>query len=103
MHGVYDFCLSMQLAGNMSYFSMLVFVILTRKFLTLVSVARARERTAHPRVLETFALGVTVVVGTSYVYASSIVGPKQAAAALAEGMLGLAIILIVFVQELRRV
>jgi RsiW-degrading membrane proteinase PrsW (M82 family) len=103
MHGIYDFCLSGLLAENLSYFSMCVFVLLTRRFLTLVSVARTKERTAHPRVLETFALGVTVVVGSSFVYASALVGPKHAATALAEGMLGLAIILIIFVQQLRQV
>ncbi|MGO9708870.1 MAG: PrsW family glutamic-type intramembrane protease [Polyangiaceae bacterium] len=103
MHGIYDFCLSERALGNLSWFSMGVFLLLTRQFLGLVSVARTKERTAHPRVLETFAVGMAIVVGTSFVYASALVGPGPAAAALAEGLLGLAIIVFIFVQELRRV
>jgi protease PrsW len=103
MHGIYDFCLSERAFGNLSYFSMIVFVILTRRFLELVSVARAKERAANPRVLETFAIGMAVVIGTSFVYASALVGPGPAAAALVEGLLGLAIIILIFVRELRRV
>jgi hypothetical protein len=103
MHGMYDFCLSERALGNLSWFSMGVFLVLTRQFLGLVSVARTKERTAHPRLLETFAVGMAIVVGTSFVYASALVGPGPAAAALAEGLLGLAIIVFIFVQELRRV
>ena len=103
MHGIYDFCLSERAYGNISYFSMGVFFLLTRQFLALVSAARAKERSAHPRLLETFSLGMAIVVGTSFVYASALVGPGPAAAALAEGLLGLAIIIFIFVQELRRV
>ncbi len=103
MHGVYDFCLSERKLPNISYLSMLVFFLLTRQFLALVSYARARERAAHPRLLETFSFGMAIVVGASFVYASALVGPGPAAAALAEGLLGLAIIIYIFVQELRRV
>jgi RsiW-degrading membrane proteinase PrsW (M82 family) len=103
MHGIYDFCLSERAYGNISYFSMGVFLLLTRQFLALVSAARARERSAHPRLLETFSFGMAIVVGSSFVYASALVGPGRAAAALAEGLLGLAIIIFIFVQELRRI
>ncbi len=103
MHGIYDFCLSSRVLGNISYFSMGVFLLLTRQFLALVSVARAKERTVRPRLLETFSFGMAIVVGSSFVYASALVGPGPAAAALAEGLLGLAIIIFIFVQELRRV
>ena len=68
-----------------------------------LSAARAKERAPHPRLLETFAFGMAIVVGSSFVYASALVGPGPAAAALAEGLLGLAIIMFIFVQELRRV
>ncbi len=103
MHGIYDFCLSSRAFGNISYFSMGVFLLLTRQFLGFVSAARAKERAVPPRLLETFAFGMAIVVGTSFVYASALVGPGPAAAALAEGLLGLAIIIFIFVQELRRV
>ena len=103
MHGIYDFCLSEHAYGNISYFSMGVFLLLTRQFLALVSDARAKERAARPRLLETFSFGMAIVVGASFVYASALVGPGPAASALAEGLLGLAIIIFIFVQELRRV
>jgi RsiW-degrading membrane proteinase PrsW (M82 family) len=103
MHGVYDFCLSSRAYGDLSFFAMIVFVLLTRQFLTSVSWARAKERAADARLLETFALGMSVVVGASFVYASALVGPGAAAKALGQGLLGLGIILFVFVRELRRV
>ena len=68
-----------------------------------MSVARAKERAANARLLETFGLGMAVVIGASFVYASALVGPAAAGSALAEGLLGLGIIIILFVQELRRV
>jgi RsiW-degrading membrane proteinase PrsW (M82 family) len=104
MHGIYDFCLSERAYGaSISYFSMGVFFLLTRRFLQAVSHARAKERAASPRLLETFAIGMAIVIGSSFVYASALVGPGPAAAALAEGLLGLAIIIVIFVAELRRV
>jgi RsiW-degrading membrane proteinase PrsW (M82 family) len=103
LHGVYDFFLSSRAFGDVSFVAMFVFLILARLFLSLVSVARAKERAARPRLLQTFTLGMTVVIGASFVYASALVGPAAAAASLAEGMLGLGIIMIMFIQELRRV
>ncbi len=110
LHGLYDFFLSEHSfggrgreGGNDGFLAMLIFLLLARWFLALVSAARAKERAANPRLLETFAFGMAIVVGASFVYASALVGPGAAASALAEGLLGLGIIIILFVQELRRV
>jgi len=111
LHGAYDFFLSSHSFGgggrhgedNQGFLAMLIFLLLARWFLALVSVARAKERAANPRLLETFAFGMAIVVGGSFVYASALVGPAAAGSALAEGLLGLGIIIILFVQELRRV
>jgi hypothetical protein len=46
---------------------------------------------------------MAVVVGASFVYAAGKVGPGAAALSLAAGLLGLAIILILLVQQLRDV
>ena len=103
MHGAYDFFLSSHTYENQSWLAMMIFLLLARWFLALVSVARAKERAANARLLETFGLGMAVVIGGSFVYASALVGPAAAGSALAEGLLGLGIIIILFVQELRRV
>jgi hypothetical protein len=49
-----------------------------------------------------FVLGSVCIACVSFVYAAAIVGPRLAAAALLEGMIGLFIIAYFFVQELRR-
>jgi RsiW-degrading membrane proteinase PrsW (M82 family) len=103
LHGAYDFFLSSRTYSHYSFLAMMIFLFLARWFLALVSVARAKERAANARLLETFGLGMAVVVGTSFVYASALVGPAAAASSLAEGLLGLGIIIILFVQQLRRV
>ncbi|HEY2517636.1 MAG TPA: PrsW family glutamic-type intramembrane protease [Polyangiaceae bacterium] len=104
LHGLYDFCISSHVeGGGLAYFAMGIFFILARQFLSAVSWSRAAERAKPPYLLETFALGMAVLVGGSFVYASAMVGPGAAAAALASGLLGLGIIIVLFVQELRAV
>jgi RsiW-degrading membrane proteinase PrsW (M82 family) len=104
LHGAYDFCLSSPAFGEMGGFlAMAAFLLLARKFLDAVSWARAKERARDASLVETFAVAVAVVGGASFVYASALVGPGAAARAISSGLLGLGLILIVFVQELRRV
>jgi RsiW-degrading membrane proteinase PrsW (M82 family) len=103
LHGAYDFCLSSRSYGDISFLAMAVFLFLARWFLQAVSWARAKERASDARLLETFTVGMVVVIGASFVYASAHVGPIAASRALTEGLLGLAIIVVLFVQELRRV
>jgi RsiW-degrading membrane proteinase PrsW (M82 family) len=104
MHGAYDYFLASGGPGSMSpYLAMIVFFLLARQFLALVSVARIKERAAYPHLLETFGIGMALVVGGSFVYASAMVGPAAAAGSLAEGLLGLGIVIISFVRVLRDV
>ena len=50
---------------------------------------------------DTVAIGMTLVLGSSFVYGSAIVGPGAAAEAMFVGVLGMAILMIVFVRQLR--
>jgi RsiW-degrading membrane proteinase PrsW (M82 family) len=100
MHGAYDYFLS---SRDLSWLAFVVFFLLARQFLAAVSMARVKERVAYPHLLETFGIGMALVIGASFVYASALVGPAAAAASLAEGLLGLGIVVISFVRVLRTV
>jgi RsiW-degrading membrane proteinase PrsW (M82 family) len=101
MHGAYDLFLSTSIDG-LSFFSMALFIALGRMFL-------ARIHEAHPRVgrglpvLDVFAVCTAAVVGSTFVYACSRVGPSAAATVMFEGLLGTFIFTYFFVQEFRRV
>ncbi len=99
MHGAYDFFLSNAELEGLSFLSMTIFVLLTRRFMTEV---RLSQVGAGPPLLPRFAQAIVVVTCASFVYASSLVGPGAAAGALAQGLLGLILIVIMFVQELAR-
>jgi len=99
MHGAYDFLLSHPEYGG-SYLAMSVFFFLTRLFLGALD--RARRRVDRGlSLLHAFVFAAAVVTGVSAVHASITVGPLPAAAAMAEGLLGEAIIFFVFVRALR--
>jgi RsiW-degrading membrane proteinase PrsW (M82 family) len=99
MHGAYDFLLSHAEYGG-SYFAMTVFFLLARLFLGALDRARRRVDRGFS-VLHAFVFAAAVVTGVSAVHASITVGPLPAAAAMAEGVLGEAIIFFVFIRALR--
>jgi protease PrsW len=99
LHGAYDFFLSAP--GGMSYLAMIVFLVLARQFTSQVHEVRGRAGRG-PSLLDVFVLGSACIACVSFVYAAAMVGPRLAAAALLEGMIGLFIIAFFFVQELRR-
>jgi RsiW-degrading membrane proteinase PrsW (M82 family) len=99
LHGAYDFLLSHEELGG-SFMAMAVFVFLTRLFLGAVERARKRvDRGLSP--LHAFVLAAAVVTGVSAAYATLAVGPLNAVFAMAEGLLGEAIIFAMFVGTLR--
>lgn len=100
LHGAYDFFLSAR--GGASYLAMGVFILLAQRFTSAVRDTRERAGRGLP-LLHIFIGGMAFVVGTSFVYASWLVGPTVAAAVLLEGMFGLAIVLFFFIQELRKI
>jgi len=99
LHGAYDFLLSHDEFGG-SYMAMAVFFFLTRLFLGAAERARRRvDRGISP--LQAFVFAVAVVTGVSAAYATLAVGPLNALLAMAEGLLGEAIIVVMFVRNLR--
>jgi RsiW-degrading membrane proteinase PrsW (M82 family) len=98
-HGLYDFFLSSASVDRGSFLSMLVFVLLTRRFVDVLRGLPGREGP----LLRLFCVGLAVVAGTSFVYASARVGPEHAALALLDGALGVIIVVYVFVRELGNV
>ncbi|MBX3186821.1 MAG: PrsW family intramembrane metalloprotease [Labilithrix sp.] len=101
MHGAYDFLLSHDEFGG-GYFAMGVYFFLVRMFLGSVDAARRRA----DRVLSlthVFVLALAVVTGTCAVYAVSALGPTQGALVLAEGLLGVAILIYAFIRTLREI
>jgi RsiW-degrading membrane proteinase PrsW (M82 family) len=99
LHGAYDFLISHEEYGG-SYMAMVVFVFLTRLFLAAIESSRGRVD-RRLSLLHAFVLAAAVVTGVSAVHAATAVGPMHAAMVMAEGLLGEAIILIVFVRSLR--
>ena len=98
LHGAYDFLISHREFGG-GYLAMVAFVFLTRIFLVTVNRARRRtERGVTP--LHAFIFATAVVTGVSAVYATVAVGPLEAAAAMAEGLIGEAVTIAVFVSSL---
>jgi RsiW-degrading membrane proteinase PrsW (M82 family) len=95
VHGLYDFFLSSNSVSGGSFLAMFVFVLLTRRFVDVLRELPGREGP----LLRWFCIGLSVVAGASFVYACTIVAPQEAIFALLEGVLGLAIVTYVFVQE----
>jgi RsiW-degrading membrane proteinase PrsW (M82 family) len=94
-HGVYDFFLSSSSLHDASFVSMLTFVLLARRFVNVLRQLPGREGPLVP----VFLVGLALVAGGTFVYASSLVGAPHAAAAIALGALGLIIIAFVFARE----
>jgi RsiW-degrading membrane proteinase PrsW (M82 family) len=95
-HGVYDFFLSSRAVEMASFVSMFVFVLLARRFADVIRELPGREGP----LLRYFVVGLTLVTGGSFVYATSLVGVGHAATAIVGGMLGVAIMAYVFGREL---
>jgi RsiW-degrading membrane proteinase PrsW (M82 family) len=99
MHGAYDFLLSHEELGG-AYFAMAVFFVLVRMFLSAVDHAR-RKADRGLTLTQAFVLAVSVVTGTSAVYAVGAVGPVHGALVMTEGLLGVAILIYAFMRTLR--
>lgn len=98
LHGAYDLLLTREDPAA-SYAAMAVFVILTKLFLDAVDLARKKvDRGLSPS--HAFIAALAVVTGTSLAHAIDVVGLQQAPIVLAQGLLGEAIIIIVFVRIL---
>ncbi len=99
IHGGYDFLLSHEEYGG-SYLAMAVFFFLVRIFLGAVDHAR-RGADRGLTLTQAFILAVSVVTGSSAVYAMQTVGMAQGALVMTEGFLGVAILVYAFASTLR--
>jgi len=99
MHGGYDFLATHEEMGG-TYLAMVVFFFLVRMFLAAVDHAR-RKADVGFTLTHAFLVAVAVVTGASAVYAVAAVGPVEGAVVLAEGLLGVAILIYAFVRTLR--
>ncbi|MFI5300472.1 MAG: PrsW family glutamic-type intramembrane protease [Polyangiales bacterium] len=99
LHGIYDFFAVNHTYGNLGYFSMIVFVVLAKKFLdlTTTTVPRLGER---GRLLTIFSIGTAMTTAVTFVIASALIGPFFALIASIEGWVGVAIISFMFVRGL---
>jgi RsiW-degrading membrane proteinase PrsW (M82 family) len=97
IHGMYDFFLSSPSVDRGSFLSMFTFVLLTRRFVDGIRSLGGNEGPLVQR----FCVGLAIVAGASFIYASVRVGPEQAAVAILQGALGLAIVIYVLIQQLR--
>jgi RsiW-degrading membrane proteinase PrsW (M82 family) len=95
-HGVYDFFLSNSAVGAASFASMLALVLLARRFVNVIRELPGREGP----LLRFFVVGLAIVAGGTFVYASTLVGAVHAASAIASGALGLVIVGYVVGREL---
>lgn len=99
LHGAYDFFLSTDVLGPSSpLFAIIVFIVVAHRFLRELTTVVAQEDRAA--VLRVFVLCLTILAGISYVYAASWVGPLTAIGLIAEGLLGVAVLIIMFFYEL---
>jgi hypothetical protein len=100
-HGMWDFQASgsASFGGMGPYLSTVTFIFLARRFVDVIRDLPGREGP----LLRVFSVGLAVVAGGTFVYASTLVGPGHAALALASGAIGLGIVVYVFARELGRV
>lgn len=98
LHGGYDLLLTREDQAA-SYAAMAVFVVLAKLFLDAVDLARKKvDRGLSPS--HAFIAALAVVTGSSLAHAIDIVGLRQAPVIMAQGLLGEAIIIFMFVRIL---
>lgn len=101
LHGLYDFFQANRLvADTLSFLSMTAFIFLARDFVLIMHDARLRAG-RNKSLLPPFSYGMAAVGAASFIYGCALLGPKHAAEAMYLGMLNMAIMIVVFVRQLR--
>jgi hypothetical protein len=97
MHGLYDAFIE---AGSekASWVTVAIFVLVARRFLVTLRELPGRQ----PSLLPIFAVGMALVVGASFVYACTLVGPRHAAVVMAGALVGTTIVIAMFANDLER-
>jgi RsiW-degrading membrane proteinase PrsW (M82 family) len=96
MHGLYDAFLEGSEKG--SWVTVAIFVVVSRRFLVTLRELPGRQ----PSLLPIFAVGMALVVGATFVYACTLVGPRHAAVVMAGALVGTTIVIAMFANDLER-
>ena len=98
IHGAYDFFLETDDMPLSSVFSIVLLVIIARRFLRQLLIASSREDERD--VLNLFVAAMATINGAAYIYATTLSGPTEAFRMIALGTVSVAVVIIVFVREL---
>jgi len=98
LHGAYDFLLSHEEFGG-AYLAMSVFLVIVRRFVFAAQRARPHSDTP-PTLAQAFVIALAIVTGASACYAVTSAGYTNGLIIMAEGMLGVAILIYAFVRTL---
>jgi RsiW-degrading membrane proteinase PrsW (M82 family) len=98
-HGLYDFCIGNDTYGDISWVTVIVFVLMARSFLRIAQSLRAKKR-YRVSLQRLFVVLLSALCGSTFVYACVLLGPVAATRAVAAGTLGSVFIVVMFVQEL---
>jgi RsiW-degrading membrane proteinase PrsW (M82 family) len=98
IHGAYDFCLDRDDMALSSLFSILLLIVIARRFLRQLLIASSREDERD--VLNLFVAAMAAITGVAYIYATTLVGPLEASRLIALGALSVAAVIFMFVREL---
>lgn len=98
IHGGYDFVLSSDDMPFGSLFSLILLMVMAQRFLRQLLIASSREDERD--VLNLFVASMAAITGAGYIYATTQVGPFEAARMMALGSLSVAIMIFMFVREL---
>src|SRR6185437_2472881 len=95
MHGLYDAFIETG-SEKVSWIAVAIFVLVARRFLITLRELPGRQASLLP----IFAVGMAAVVGASFVYACTLVGPRHAAAVMAGALAGTVIVIAMFANDL---
>lgn len=97
LHGLYDFFLASASVSDWSFLSMTIFVLLAQRFLREIRHVRP---VGGPSLRDGFVLALVALAGITFAWASARIGAGPALLAMGEGLLGSAILVILFMREL---
>lgn len=98
IHGAYDFCLGSHDLPMSSLISIILLVVIARRFLRQLLIASSREDERD--VLNLFVAAMAAITGVAYIYATTQVGPFDAFRLISLGTLSVAVMIFIFVREL---
>jgi len=98
IHGAYDFFLEADDMPLSSIFSIVLLVVIARRFLRQLLIASSREEERD--VLNLFVAAMATINGAAFIYATTLGGPVQAFRMIALGTVSVAVMIIIFVREL---